>query len=147
MVKILECTRDAKNPEDHKSTFLNLKGDKIGPLWIRMLRDSAGLREFKNLENVPIRVDIHVARSTLACGVVSGSAEGFNLDSLMELIRNAWKDSMKGEEKIPIDVDEALWHLSKYGCTHRDKETGNAPSSMAAKLVLCAFLEPLTCQM
>ena len=25
---------------------------------------------------------------------------------------------------ISLDVDEALWHLSKYGCTFRDKETG-----------------------
>ncbi|MGE9810297.1 hypothetical protein ACLIKE_03020 [Ferroplasma acidiphilum] len=124
-VKILECIRDAKNPEDHKPAFLNLKGEKIGPLWIRMLRDSAGLEEFKNLEDVPMPVDIHVARATLACGVVTGSAEGFRLDSIRGLIRNAWKESMEGSENIPLDVDEALWHLSKYGCTHRDKETGD----------------------
>lgn len=26
---------------------------------------------------------------------------------------------------ISLDVAEPLWHLSKYGCTKRDKETGN----------------------
>ena len=124
-VKILECIRDAKNPEDHKPAFLYLKGDKIGPLWIRMLRDSVGLEEFKNLENVPMPVDIHVARATLACGVVTGSAEGFRLGSIRGLIRKAWKESMEGGENMPIDVDEALWHLPKYGCTRRDKETGD----------------------
>ena len=124
-VKILECIRDAKNPEDHKPAFCYLKGEKIGPLWIRMLRDSAGLEEFKNLENVPMPVDIHVARATLACGVVTGSAEGFRLGSIRGLIRKAWKESMEGGENMPIDVDEALWHLPKYGCTRRDKETGD----------------------
>lgn len=124
-VKILECIRDAKNPEGHKPAFCYLKGEKIGPLWIRMLRDSAGLEEFKNLENVPMPVDIHVARATLACGVVTGSAEGFRLGSIRGLIRKAWKESMEGGENMPIDVDEALWHLPKYGCTRRDKETGD----------------------
>jgi hypothetical protein len=28
---------------------------------------------------------------------------------------------------IALDVDEPLWHLSLYGCTHRDKLTGNCP--------------------
>jgi hypothetical protein len=28
---------------------------------------------------------------------------------------------------IALDVDEPLWHLSKYGCTMRDKTTGNCP--------------------
>lgn len=127
-VKILECIRNAKNPKGNSSAFLYLKGDKIGPLWIRMLRDSPGMREFKNLESVPMPVDIHVARATLACGVVTGSTEGFRLGSIKGLIRNAWKDSMEGSENIPLDVDEALWHLSNHGCTRRDKETGECPA-------------------
>jgi hypothetical protein len=28
---------------------------------------------------------------------------------------------------IALDVDEPLWHLSKYGCTKRDKITGECP--------------------
>jgi len=29
---------------------------------------------------------------------------------------------------IALDVDEPLWHLSKYGCTNRDKITGFCPA-------------------
>ncbi len=28
---------------------------------------------------------------------------------------------------IALDVDESLWHLSKYGCAKRDTETGICP--------------------
>ena len=28
---------------------------------------------------------------------------------------------------IALDVDEPLWHLSRYGCTHRNKLTGDCP--------------------
>jgi len=31
---------------------------------------------------------------------------------------------VKNRNMIALDVDEPLWHLSKYGCTHRDKESG-----------------------
>jgi len=33
---------------------------------------------------------------------------------------------VEGRPMIALDVDEALWHLSKYGCTDRDKISGNA---------------------
>ena len=28
---------------------------------------------------------------------------------------------------IALDLDEALWQLSKYGCTNRNNVTGNCP--------------------
>lgn len=105
-----------------------LRGDKIGPLWLRMLRDNVGIDKLVNLERIPIPVDIHVARATLATGAVSGEYNG-KLTGLFEQIRVAWFESVKGltikgRSMIALDVDEPLWHLSKYGCTHRDKKSG-----------------------
>jgi hypothetical protein len=37
---------------------------------------------------------------------------------------------------IALDVDEPLWHLSKYGCTHRNNEAGHCP-----KIFECAAKE------
>lgn len=110
--------------------FPYLRGPKIGPLWVRMLRDNVGL-EIKNLEMVPIPVDVHVARATLALGIVRGQYEG-NLEGVYQSIREAWRESVKGlqadgREMIALDVDEPLWHLSKSGCTDRDGETGECP--------------------
>lgn len=110
------------------SDFPYLRGPKIGPLWLRMLRDNVGITQLENLENVPIPVDIHIARATLATGIVRGQFRG-RLDEVFEYIRKAWFESVKGlsiknREMIALDVDEPLWHLSKYGCTNRDKTTG-----------------------
>jgi hypothetical protein len=112
--------------------FTYLGGDKIGPLWLRMLRDNVEINKLKNLEKVPIPVDIHVARASLATGVVHGQFEG-RLEDIFNEIRSAWFESVKrlnieDREMIALDVDESLWHLSKYGCTNRDEITGKCPS-------------------
>jgi len=57
---------DHGNPEPD---FPLLKGPKIASLWIRALRDNAGLK-FNGLSDVPIPVDVHVLRSTLCTGVL-----------------------------------------------------------------------------
>lgn len=108
-----------------------LRGNKISPLWLRMLRDNVGITNIKNLDKVPIPVDIHIARATLATGIVRGYYSG-SLEGIFEEIRKAWFDSVKGSAlheraMIALDVDEPLWHLSKYGCTYRDKSSGNCP--------------------
>lgn len=130
---ILQRLKDDTHLYNNKEVpdFPYLRGNKIGPLWLRMLRDNVGIKKLKNLELVPIPVDIHVARATLATGVVRGSFRG-NLANLFEWARKAWAESVKGLEvknrpMIALDVDEPLWHLSKYGCTKRDKLIGKCP--------------------
>jgi hypothetical protein len=113
------------------SDYPYLRGPKIGPLWLRMLRDNVDISQLRNLEKVPIPVDIHVARATLTTGVVRGSID-IRLDELFEYIRKAWFESVEGlsikdRPMIALDVDEPLWHLSKYGCTKRNKTTSYCP--------------------
>ncbi len=111
--------------------FPYLRGDKIGPLWLRMLRDNVGITQIRNLGKVPIPVDIHVARATLATGVVRGLFRG-RLTELYKYVRKAWFESVKGltvknKPMIALDLDEPLWNLSKYGCSRREKTTGFCP--------------------
>jgi endonuclease III len=76
-------------------------------------------------------VDIHIARASLTLGVVRGKGT-WTIKNLFEEIRKTWFESVDGlqtnsRSMIALDVDEPLWHLSKYGCTKRDKETGHCP--------------------
>jgi len=108
--------------------FPYLRGPKIGPLWLRMLRDNVGITDLLNMNRVPIPVDVHVARATLVTGVLRGSFSG-NVKELYSLIREGWFKSVekllfKNRPMISIDVDEPLWHLSKFGCSNRDPEDG-----------------------
>ena len=100
-----------------------LRGRKIGPLWIRMLRDNVGI-SLSGLEEVPIPVDVHVLRATLCTSVVSGTYSGA-VEPIFEVVRRVWKEATRGldrndgSEMIALDVDEPLWHLSKFGCSTR----------------------------
>lgn len=129
-LEILRRLKNDKHIYNKKEVpdFPYLRGDKIGPLWLRMLRDNVGIKKIKNLDRVPIPVDIHVARTTLTTGVVRGNFNG-NLNDLFHIIRRAWFESVRGvsiknRPMIALDVDEPLWHLSKYGCTRRNKISG-----------------------
>jgi hypothetical protein len=57
------------DPDDHddmlrrRSDFPHLMGEKIAPLWIRMLRDNIGI-ELSGHEDVPIPVDVHLLRAS-----------------------------------------------------------------------------------
>jgi hypothetical protein len=118
--------------------FPFLRGNKIGPLWLRMLRDNIGIKQLKNLESVPIPVDIHVARASFCLGVVQGSFYG-NMDEIFPEIRAAWFESVKGHKAgnrpmIALDIDEPLWHLSKYGCTMRNSQSGECPCKETCEL-------------
>lgn len=108
-----------------------LRGDKIGPLWLRMLRDNVGESRLIGLERVPIPVDVHVARATFALGVVRGRYAG-PLGQAYEAVREAWFAGVQGltvhgRPMVALDVDEPLWNLSRSGCTNRDKTTGQCP--------------------
>ena len=108
--------------------FPYLRGNKIGPMWLRMLRDNAGISALKNFDKIPIPVDVHVARATLSTGIIRGQAV-LSTDELYAIVRNAW-DSIyelrRSSNKlgVPLDIDEPLWHLSREGCSKRDVNTG-----------------------
>jgi hypothetical protein len=103
--------------------FPLLRGSKIGPLWVRTLRDNA-LLKLSGLEDVPIPVDVHVMRATLCSGAIRGRFRG-SPERLKNAVRELWRTAVKGLEHsdgqsmIPLDVDEPLWTLSRLGCSQR----------------------------
>lgn len=105
-----------------KTKYPNLNGEKIRSLWLRMLRDNAGIL-LNNLEKVPIPVDVHITRATLSLGIIRGRFEG-TLDEFREVVANAWMEVTEqlrksGKHIIPLDLDKPLWHLSRNGCSYR----------------------------
>ena len=95
--------------------FPYLKGDKIGPLWLRMLEDNWQGHHFTGLGELPIPVDIHIAAATVMAGCVRGPFEG-SFDELCAAVVQVWADACRGTAHYPLQFDEALWHLSRRGC-------------------------------
>ena len=94
-----------------------LRGPKIGPLWIRMIADEVGL-PLLDLGNVPLPVDVHVARASWACGALSGTYSG-SVGDIASQISAVWASACEGEDFYPLQLDQALWLQSRDGCTHR----------------------------
>ena len=103
--------------------FPFLKGPKIAPLWVRMLRDDAGI-ELSDLDELPIPVDVHVLRATLCSGALSGRFKG-STTQIFEHVRRLWRKATSdlhiadGHPMVALDVDQALWTLSRLGCSKR----------------------------
>ncbi len=97
--------------------FPFLRGPKISALWVRMFRDNVGV-PFANMRKVPIPMDVHVARATFSTAVLKGTIRG-TLDQVRPLVETAWAKGLEGSRLIPLDIDEPLWHLSRYGCRRR----------------------------
>jgi len=129
-----------------KYNYKYLSGFKIAPLWLRMLRDIAGLENLKNLEKIPIPVDVHIARASNFLGVIKNDDGSIlkedELRKNYDKIREAWFESVKGlnlngKEIIALDLDEPLWLLSRYGCSKIDKENSKKLCSDCVVKDLC----------
>jgi hypothetical protein len=105
---------------EEKRDFPSLRGPKIAPLWVRMLRDNVGL-PIKRIEEVPIPVDVHIARATFSLGVLRGTLR-VSFAEIITPVQNVWAAAAQGTEYIALDYDAPLWHLSKFGCSRRHGE-------------------------
>ena len=127
---IEECGFDAlrlfhkKFDPRFRRRFPFLSGSKIFPLWIRMLHDNVGI-ELGNLDKIPIPVDVHICRATFTTGCLKGRYTG-TVSGVSPRIDEAWKIVMESivhpKLKYRLQLDEPLWHLSRFGCRFRKGE-------------------------
>jgi hypothetical protein len=115
--------------------FPFLRGPKISSLWVRMLRDNVGL-QLSRMDQVPIPMDIHIGRATLSTGVLRGRFRG-TLDQIRPYVEEVWAKGLEGSRFIPLDIDEPLWHLSRYGCSKRSPD-GCPVTEQCPVQVFCA---------
>lgn len=88
-LKLLALIRSPR----YRSGFPNLKGEKIGPLWIRMLHATCQV-DLAHLGEVLLSVDIHTAQATLQTGCIRpGQLEG-SMGQLRKAVRAALEGSV-----------------------------------------------------
>lgn len=86
-LKLLALIRSSQ----YQAGFPYLKGEKIGPLWIRMLHDNCRVN-LSHLGEIPLPVDIHTAQATLQTGCIRPS----QLEGSMGQLRKAVRAALKG---------------------------------------------------
>jgi len=102
-----------------KEDFPSISGSKMFPHWIRSLKEKFNL-PVKGYGDLPIPVDVHVARATFTTGCIRGkySSKGLN-ETLKRLVVEVWREALKGFDFPPIEMFRPLWLLSKFGCRYR----------------------------
>ncbi|MCY3746815.1 MAG: hypothetical protein OXH05_11350 [Acidobacteria bacterium] len=104
--------------------YPELRGQKIGPMWVRMMAEPGGAR-IHRLEVVPVAVDVQVRRVTENLGIAATAA--LPLDKAKPRIQEAWfaavaaSRGIAGPERIRntcAALDPALWFFGKHGCSH-----------------------------
>lgn len=109
-----------------KPAYPLLRGAKIAPLWIRMLGEAG--TPLSGMAEIPVAVDVHVLRATMCSGAITGRYSGRD-SVLFDQVRALWQESVRdlrqsdGQPIVALDLDEALWTLSRSGCARR----GNGP--------------------
>lgn len=103
---------------------------KINSMWIRILHDEAKI-VFKNYEKIDLPIDIHVMRATFTTGCLVGEHSG-SFNGLKGMAINAWDEVCENSSLCPLDLDEALFNLSREGCSNI--ENGKCPKSNECEL-------------
>jgi len=96
-------------------------GSKILLVWLRLLHKH--VKELKNLEPLPIPMDVHVRRATITTGCLVGKFYSTDCE-LDGDAKGAWSEACedlrrkKKSHQTAFELDEVLFKLSSNGCSH-----------------------------
>jgi len=105
--------------EEMRGEFANwfpyISGIKVISFYLREVSTLGFKFKLKNLDKIPIPVDVNLSRATIKLGCVTGRFEGW-VEDANNVIRDYWSEVCKGEKFYPLQLDQPLWLLGKHGC-------------------------------
>ena len=132
-----ELLADVRSKRDGRARFPLLRGQKIAPLWVRIMAAPGGAT-IRHMETIPVAVDVHVRRVTENLGVTD--TRGLALGrGVKHRIRSAWQEAVPiadfgGPPQIAgtcAALDPALWLFGARGCSFCEKRHRRIPISKA----------------
>jgi hypothetical protein len=99
----------------HPDQFATLADPKLGALWARLLADHWRGAPLTDLDAIDLPVDLNTAAATIMTGCLPGDYAG-PFAPLAYLVADLWREACRELPYIPLQLDEPLWHLSRYGC-------------------------------
>ncbi len=136
-----ELLDDLRSSDRGQTCFPLLRGEKIGPMWVRMLAYPGGAK-IDNIDIIPVAVDVHVRRVTENLGITKTSGISQEITKpVIHSIQSAWCNAVGttkigGPEGIAdtcAALDTALWVFGKHGCSHCKKVGHRVPISSACE--------------
>jgi len=99
----------------HGNCFPYLKGDKICPLWLRLLHEE--IHELDSIEQMDIPVDYRIR-------YITGELMYREFEDIEEdnkEVRDFWRSFCRNNGFVPVHIDQPLWLLARY-CEEGGKE-------------------------
>ena len=120
----VELLDDLRSKDKKGNRFPQLRGRKIGPMWISIMADPCqGGARISRIDAVPVAVDVHVKRVTEYLGLVS--TQGLSTAKATPIIQKVWRDAVEtadiggppGIKGTCAAFDQALWSFGRDGCS------------------------------
>jgi hypothetical protein len=97
---------------ENKKDLPYFAGQKIKSLWLRVIDETAGIK-LKNMNKIPIPVDVHIARLSLKI-LYNRPFEGKITDEIIDKCQKGWEKVLRNDKIYPCQLDEPLWIMGKY---------------------------------
>ncbi|WP_225336220.1 hypothetical protein [Halomicrobium urmianum] len=91
--------------------FPALSGEKIRPLWLRLMHEE--VHELERIEEVHIPVDYHIVGMTNRLRGDESTFDPYE-EADRETLRRFWHLVCQRNGLVPVQVDKPLWLLNKY---------------------------------
>jgi len=102
---------------EYGAGFPYLKGAKIAPLWVRMLKDN-GDQNIVHIERVLLPVDRHIAAASVMTGCIRiDYTKAPSFEEIRTAVQEVWQRACEGTPFYALQFDEPLWHLNRSGCS------------------------------
>lgn len=129
---------------DRQTRFPQLRGAKIGPMWVRFMAYPGGAT-VRRIGIIPVAVDVQVRRVTEALGVTD--TRGLHMRAATPVIQDAWRRAVCAG-KVPgppglagtsAALDPALWSFGVHGCGPCHEQKIRTPISAACDSCVLPF--------
>jgi len=127
LLEALQARDEAAQP-----WFPYLSGPKVSVMWVRMLA-VPGDATIRNLEAVPVAVDVNVRKVTENLGIAH--TQDRPLEEVRNMIQDAWRrGAPRARGPGPLQgtsatADPAIWFFGKWGCSFCERSGHRAPIS------------------
>jgi len=95
--------------DSHGGDFPYLKGEKIRPLWLRLIHEE--VRPLDNIEQIPLPVDTHIISIT---NTLLGTEFSQEEPADRETVRQIWTAVCRKNDIVPVRLDQPLWLTQKH---------------------------------
>lgn len=90
-------------------------GPKLAGIFLKFMIDFGFGKNLKNIEKIPMPVDVHLARLAFKFGLINKK----DYKNFIPQISEIWSNAARNANVSWLELNDALWILGAYGCKNK----------------------------